>query len=35
LLKKITIMPTHYETLGIEKDASEKEIKQAYRALSM
>ncbi len=29
-------MPTtHYETLGIEKNASEKEIKQAYRALCM
>ena len=28
-------MPTHYETLGVSKDASEKEIKQAFRALSM
>jgi DnaJ-class molecular chaperone len=29
------IMPNHYETLGVSKDASEKEIKQAFRALSM
>ena len=28
-------MPNHYETLGVAKDASEKEIKQAFRALSM
>ncbi len=28
-------MSNHYETLGISKDATEKEIKQAYRALSM
>ncbi len=28
-------MPNHYETLGVSRDASEKEIKQAYRALSM
>lgn len=28
-------MPTHYEILGVSKDASEKEIKQAFRALSM
>jgi len=28
-------MPTHYETLGISKDATEKEIKQAFRSLSM
>ena len=28
-------MPTHYETLGISKDATEKEIKQAFRAMSM
>lgn len=28
-------MPTHYEILGIEKNASEKEVRQAYRALSM
>jgi len=30
-----TYMPTHYETLGISKDATEKEIKQAFRAMSM
>ena len=29
------IMPNHYETLGVSKDATEKEIKQAFRALSM
>ena len=28
-------MPNHYETLGIPKTATEKEIKQAFRALSM
>jgi len=28
-------MPNHYETLGVSKDATEKEIKQAFRALSM
>jgi len=28
-------MPTHYETLGISKDATEKEIKQSFRSLSM
>ena len=28
-------MPNHYETLGVSKDASEKEIKQAFRAMSM
>ena len=28
-------MPNHYETLGISKDATEKEIKQAFRAMSM
>jgi DnaJ-class molecular chaperone len=28
-------MPTHYETLGVSKDATEKEIKQAFRAMSM
>ena len=28
-------MPNHYETLGVANDASEKEIKQAFRALSM
>jgi DnaJ-class molecular chaperone len=27
-------MPTHYETLGISKDANETEVKKAYRALS-
>jgi DnaJ-class molecular chaperone len=27
--------PTHYDTLGISKDATEKEIKQAFRAMSM
>lgn len=27
-------MPTHYETLGISKDANETEIKKAYRTLS-
>jgi curved DNA-binding protein len=27
--------PTHYETLGISKDATEKEIKQAFRSMSM
>jgi len=26
---------THYDTLGISRDASEKEIKQAFRAMSM
>ena len=29
------IMPNHYDTLGIPKTATEKEIKQAFRALSM
>ena len=29
------IMPNHYETPGVSKDATDKEIKQAYRALSM
>ena len=28
-------MPNNYETLGISKDASEKEVKQAFRAMSM
>jgi DnaJ-class molecular chaperone len=28
-------MPNHYETLGVSKDASEKDIKQAFRAMSM
>ena len=28
-------MPNHYDTLGIPKTATEKEIKQAFRALSM
>ena len=28
-------MPTHYETLGVSKEATEKEIKQAFRAMSM
>jgi DnaJ-class molecular chaperone len=28
-------MPNHYETLGVPKTATEKEIKQAFRALSM
>jgi DnaJ-class molecular chaperone len=28
-------MSNHYETLGVAKDATNKEIKQAYRALSM
>ena len=27
-------MPTHYETLGLSKDANETEIKKAYRTLS-
>lgn len=27
-------MPTHYETLGISKDANETEVKKAYRSLS-
>ena len=27
--------PTHYETLGVSKDASESEIKKAYRSLSL
>ena len=28
-------MSTHYETLGVSKEATEKEIKQAFRAMSM
>jgi DnaJ family protein B protein 4 len=28
-------MPTHYEVLGVSNDADEKEIKKAYRALSL
>ena len=28
-------MPSHYETLGIDKNANESEIKKAYRALSL
>lgn len=28
-------MPTHYETLGVDPDATEHEIKRAYRALSL
>jgi DnaJ-class molecular chaperone len=28
-------MPTHYETLGIDKNATDSEIKKAYRALSL
>ena len=28
-------MPNHYETLGVARDADEKEIKKAYRSLSL
>lgn len=28
-------MPSHYETLGIDKNANDTEIKKAYRSLSL